>query len=233
LVAEIHELIAGFGNPHLRALLEALFGDDEWLARFRVHPAGSRLHHGFVGGLLEHSTMIARSAVNLCGGNPRLDRDLLVTGALVHDIGKMDEIGPSPERNYTDPGRLIGHLVMGAMTVERIIDTLPDFPAPLRLHVLHLILSHHGTREFGSPVLPATPEAVALFHLDNIDAKVEAAARLIAEDTDANSNFTGPQHMFGNIGLFKTRPESSKEDGEGQAESNEGAAEAEEPGLFD
>ena len=127
----------------------------------------------------------------------------MITGAMIHDVGKMEEISADLSRSYTDSGRLMGHLVIGVLWMEELIKQIPDFPAHLRLIVHHLILSHHGTREFGSPVLPAMPEAVALHQLDNLDAKIEAASRAIESDGNPDSNFTQRQFMFDNVSLYK------------------------------
>lgn len=211
---ELEEELLGYveriEDEHLAELLRKLFGDEAFISRFRTHPAATDLHHAFVGGLLEHTTMLAREAAKVCEANERLDPDLMIAGALLHDIGKLDEMSGGLERAYTDEGKLMGHLVIGVLRVEKIIDTIDGFPERLRLLIHHIILSHHGTREFGSPILPATPEAVALHHLDNLDAKVEAAVRAIETDPGGDS-FTDRKFMFGNIGLYKLRRESREE----------------------
>lgn len=211
LQTELLDILGQVEDRFLHALLETIFTDRSFMERFRRHPAAASFHHAFVGGLLEHTTMLARSAVNLCRGNHRLDRDLMITGALLHDIGKLDEITDEKERSYSDVGRLIGHLVIGVLRVDEAMRSIPDFPEQLRMLVHHLILSHHGTREFGSPVLPATPEAVALHHLDNIDAKTEAASRAIATDPNTERDFTDRLFMFGNVSIYKRgRPDADK-----------------------
>jgi 3'-5' exoribonuclease len=196
LVESLGRLIASVGDKPLRALLEAFFGDEDFAARFRRAPAASEFHHAYAGGLLEHTVAVARTAETVAAARPdELDRDLLVAGALLHDVGKVYELGSGPSFEYTDAGRLIGHIVMGCLEAEKRMGSLPGFPTETRRQVLHLIISHHGQREFGSPVLPATPEALALHHIDNLDAKVRAAAD--AEPQPGEEAWSDYQRMLG------------------------------------
>jgi 3'-5' exoribonuclease len=174
---ELKRLVKSVKDKPLRALLDGFFGDEEFLARFSRVPAAAEFHHAYVGGLLEHTVAVAATAEKVAESRPdELDRDLLLTGALLHDLGKTYELTSGPNFEYTDAGRLIGHIVMGCLEAERRMAEVSDFPTETRRQVLHLIVSHHGQREFGSPVLPATPEALALHHIDNLDAKIRAAA---------------------------------------------------------
>ena len=163
-------------TPPLRKLLLALFEEDRevWEA-FRMAPAAMKMHHAYVGGLLEHTVSLVRLARAYAAEDPRIRKDLLVTGAVLHDIGKMDELTYFPELGYTDEGRLLGHIYLGARRVDRTIQLLRErgvaFPETLRLEVLHMILAHHGLQEWGSPVEPRTFEAHVLHYLDNLDAK--------------------------------------------------------------
>jgi 3'-5' exoribonuclease len=178
-------LVRSVKDKPLRSLLESFFGDGDFAARFRRVPAAAEFHHAYVGGLLEHTVAVALTASGVAESRPdELDRDLLVAGALLHDIGKAYELGAGPDMGYTDAGRLIGHIVMGCLEAEKRMAAIPDFPTETRRQVLHLIVSHHGQREFGSPVLPATPEALALHHIDNLDAKIRAAADAEAQPGD-------------------------------------------------
>ena len=197
LRAELRRLVASVGDRHYRALLEAFFGDDSLLDRFARAPAAKENHHACLGGLMEHSVAVARLAEGFAAAQPdALDRDLLVAGALLHDIGKVDELSATTTIDYTDVGRLVGHLVIGCLMVEARTSASPAFPIAKKWAIQHLILSHHGRREYGSPVLPATPEALALHHLDNLDAKVAAANRLIAEDPDPLRRWTERSWML-------------------------------------
>jgi len=163
-------------TPPLRKLLLSLFEEDRdvWDA-FRMAPAAMKMHHAYVGGLLEHTVSLVRLARAYASEDPRIRGDLLVTGAFLHDIGKMDELIFFPELGYTDEGRLLGHIYLGARRVDRHIQQLRergvDFPETLRLELLHMILAHHGLQEWGSPVEPRTFEAHVLHYLDNLDAK--------------------------------------------------------------
>jgi 3'-5' exoribonuclease len=159
----------------LAELLAGFFRDAEFMELFRRSPAAVEFHHACIGGLMEHTVAVADSAEATAAARPELDRDLLVAGALLHDVGKVWELASTPAFDYTNDGRLLGHILMGAMEAEKRIRAIEGFPEETRKQLLHLIVSHHGQREFGSPVLPVTAEALALHHLDNLDAKIRAA----------------------------------------------------------
>lgn len=190
LEKEFFGFIDSIQNTFLKTLLEKVFGDEEFLPRFLRAPAAEMLHHPYLHGLLEHTVTTLRAADAVAGVNPRVDRDLLLAGVCLHDMGKADELTDEGGFTYTDKGRLIGHIVMGTIRANDAIRTIPDFPSELSMRVLHMILSHHGKREFGSPVLPATPEAFALHSLENMDAKLEAAERLIETHPSAEDHWT-------------------------------------------
>jgi 3'-5' exoribonuclease len=182
-------------NFHLRALIECFLMDDDFVRRFCQAPAGIRNHHAYVGGMLEHVVNMLDGAERLLPLYPAVDHDLLLAGIFFHDIGKIRELSYDRVFGYTDEGQLIGHLVIG---VEMINEKLPQvkeltaepFPQELLLRIKHMIVSHHGSYEFGSPKLPMTPEAIALHHLDNLDAKVHTFARDIQADANAQSAWT-------------------------------------------
>ncbi len=181
-------LIGSVVDPDYRALLESFFDDPDFRAAFDRAPAARENHHAYIGGLYEHTLSLARLAESFCAATTvPLNRDLLLTGAFLHDIGKTEELGMEAAIDYTDRGKLLGHLIIGAMMVEARAGALPDFPVRKKWLVQHLILSHHGKHEYGSPVLPKVPEALALHHLDNLDAKTVAARRLIDQDTGGGS----------------------------------------------
>jgi 3'-5' exoribonuclease len=163
-------------DPALSELLAAFFRDKEFMEFFRQAPAAVEFHHACLGGLMEHTLAVAESAEATAAARSELDGELLVAGALLHDVGKVWELASLPTFDYTDDGRLLGHIVMGALEAERRIKAIEGFPPETRKQLLHLLVSHHGQREFGSPVLPVTAEALALHHLDNLDAKIRAAA---------------------------------------------------------
>lgn len=181
MFAELMAIIRGFDNQHLRQLLESIFADDETVRKFQRAPAAKSMHHPYLGGLLEHTLSLVRLCRQVGAHYDGIDVDLLLTGAVLHDFGKIDELSYERGTSYTNEGQLIGHLVMETMLVSEHIRRLPDFPAELRLQVLHLLLTHHGKLEHGSPKLPVTPEALMLAYLDDLDSKVEAMQRLMAE----------------------------------------------------
>ena len=167
-------------NPYLSQLVKSFFVDDAAIVKaFRKHSAAKSIHHNFVGGLLQHTLRVTEMCDFYCQRYEMLQRDLLLTGALLHDIGKLKELADFPNNDYTDQGQLIGHIVLGYQMVEERIAQIPDFPEKLASEVGHLILSHHGELEYGSPKKPALLEAVALNFADNTDAKIEAMSELL------------------------------------------------------
>ena len=175
--SELGQLIGSVRNPHLQKVLKAVFEDAEFLERFVEAPGGKKWHHCTIGGLAEHTISITKLADAVASHYAELDRDLLVTGALLHDIGKVFELSTDIAFDYTSEGRLLGHITEGVMFVERKLMAIEDFPAETRKHVLHLILSHQGDPSMSSPVKPATLEAIVLHYCDEIDSKLAAFLR--------------------------------------------------------
>lgn len=172
MAAELDAVIEGMVDLPLRSLLRAIF-QGETLARFQRAPAAKKLHHAFIGGLMEHTLSIVGMAEKAATHYPLIDRDLLIAGALLHDLAKIDEYDfARPPFGYTDRGRLVGHLVLGVELVRKAAEQVAGISAELVDHLMHIILSHHGQYGFGSPVLPMTPEAILLHHLDDMDAKM-------------------------------------------------------------
>lgn len=174
-------------NPHLRALGECFLMDEQFVLGFCRVPAGIRNHHAYLGGLLEHVVSMLEAADRLTPLYPELDRDVFLMGIFLHDVGKVRELSFNRLFCYTDEGQLVGHLITGVEMLNEKVAQVPNltgepFPTELLLRLKHLIVSHHGTYEFGSPKLPMTPEAIALHHLDNFDAKVHSFTRDIRED---------------------------------------------------
>lgn len=174
LWAELEGFVASFTDPHLKQLLETLLGDERIGGKFREAPAAKQLHHAWLGGLLEHVVSLLKLAERVVPNYPFLHRDLLLTGVILHDIGKIQELAWESGFEYTVEGVLLGHIQMGYELAAKTIEGLPDFPPRLRTLVLHMILSHHGKLEFGSPKLPMIPEALALSFIDDFDAKMMA-----------------------------------------------------------
>ncbi len=181
------EWVASVENPDLRLLLHTVFGDREILDSFAECPGSKSLHHAHLGGLIHHTLCVLAMLQATCEAHPELDRDLLITGGLLHDLGKIQELAiVGTTIDYTDVGRLVGHIVLtDRMVMERIRD-LPDFPEELAVRLTHLLLSHHGQKEYGAPVLPMTPEACALHYADNLDAHVQFFGEVVEAGPPGN-----------------------------------------------
>ena len=195
MFAELMATVRGFDNPHLRRLLEGIFADEGTVRKFKRAPAAKTMHHPYLGGLLEHSLSLVRLCRKVGEHYDGIDIELLQTGAVLHDFEKIDELSYERGFGYTSEGQLLGHLAMETIMVAEQINGIPDFPAELRRQLLHLLLSHHGKLEHGSPKLPMTPEALMLAYLDDLDSKVEAMQRLIAEPHTAG-DWTRISPMF-------------------------------------
>ena len=167
-------LVSSIKNPYLKRLTESYFVEDPaFIKAFKFHSAAKSVHHGFVGGLLEHTLSVAKMCDYFAAAYPMLNRDLLLTAAIFHDIGKLRELSPFPENDYTDDGQLLGHIIIGTEMIADRIRTIPGFPERLAAELKHCILAHHGELEYGSPKKPAILEALALNFADNADAKME------------------------------------------------------------
>ena len=188
--AELRGIVAGLGNPHLKALLEAMLDDEDVASRYRRAPAAKQIHHAFLGGLIEHVLSVCALARLTAAHYPTIDYDLLATGAILHDIGKIYELNYERGFSYSNEGQLIGHISIAMRMVGDRLRGLPDFPPRLRTLVEHMILSHHGQLEFGSPKLPQFPEALLLHYLDDMDSKMECMRYLIDGDGQSTSCFT-------------------------------------------
>ncbi len=193
---ELIGIVESIKDEHLNKLLKMFFvEDDVFVKKFKNHSAAKSIHHGFIGGLLEHSLSVAKICIYIADNYPAVKRDLLISAALLHDIGKVNEISNFPENDYTDEGQLIGHIVMGAMMVDEKIKTIEGFPTVLANELKHCILSHHGELEFGSPKKPGLIEALALAHADNLDAKLETFSELINANK-GKKDWLGYNRMF-------------------------------------
>ena len=189
---ELCGLIKTIENPYLSKLLKSFFMEDvTFEKRFKFHSAAKSVHHGFVGGLLEHTLSVAKNCDYFAKTYPILNRDLLVTAAIFHDIGKLEELSTFPENDYTDAGNLLGHIMIGAELVGSRIRTIEGFPARLGNELKHCILAHHGELEYGSPKKPALVEALALSFADNIDAKMETVREIFASTPENNTEWLG------------------------------------------
>ena len=194
--------VESFANPDLKRLLTVLLADPALAEAYREAPAAKQLHHAWLGGLLEHVVSLLTLADRVAPHYPILDRDLLLTGILLHDIGKVRELSWEIGFEYTVEGALLGHIQIGAALAERAMDSLPNFPPKLKTLVLHMILSHHGKLEFGSPKLPMIPEALVLNFLDDLDAKMQA---IQGEFDKSIREGKGPGELTGKVWALDNR----------------------------
>lgn len=197
MVAELDRLISSVGDVYLGQLLHAILGSRPFRDSFCVAPAAKTYHHACVGGLLEHSLDVARQILLIAERYPELDRDLGVTVALLHDVGKVDSYDLGGGFELTDSGRLLGHIYLGTVLVERAIDEIEGFPTELRLRVLHAILAHHGSLENGSPVTPRTPEAIALHYADHLDGSLRGWVDHVGRGRVSDNGWTAWSNMHG------------------------------------
>ncbi|MCM2371488.1 3'-5' exoribonuclease YhaM family protein [Aporhodopirellula aestuarii] len=193
--ARLRELLATLSQPFLTRLAAAYLEDDDFMERFRVAAAAVSNHHAYPGGLLHHTVNMMELVRLISPRYSELDTELLMMGAFLHDLGKIDELKASGEISYTDRGQLIGHIVIGIQQLSEKIqqverDSGESFPTNLRYQLEHLVVSHHGSQEFGSPKIPVTLEAVALHHIDNLDAKLAFYTAIIGRDVAADGNWT-------------------------------------------
>ena len=188
----------------LQALLQAFFHDQKIAELFQRAPAAKGFHHIYLGGLLEHTLSVVRLLDKVADHYQNLDRDLLLAGGILHDIGKIYEFNYDSLIEYSDEGRLIGHIVMGVEMINKKIEAIPDFPAPIALKMRHIILSHHGEFDFGSPKRPKTMEALVVHFIDDLDAKLNAFQAFITDSNNADSDWTTYNRFFERF-LYKGR----------------------------
>ncbi|MFQ5480044.1 MAG: 3'-5' exoribonuclease YhaM family protein [Thermodesulfobacteriota bacterium] len=198
MIKDLDKVIATLTDPSVKALLEGIFQDQDIRKRFQIAPAAKAMHHAFIGGLIEHVLSIC-TVVDFVAKHYKKDleinRDILMAGAILHDIGKIYELSYESSFDYTDEGKLIGHITMGVELVNKTAASIPGFPEHIRMAINHLILSHHGLLEYGSPKRPKMAEAILLAFLDDMDAKM-AALRVMTEDCEEGANWTPYQRMF-------------------------------------
>jgi 3'-5' exoribonuclease len=188
MLAELDGFIGSVKDPWIRQLLSALFLEDAALrAAFAQAPAAKSMHHAYLGGLLEHTLSILGMADRACGHYRGLNRDLVVAGVFLHDVGKTAELSYQRSIGYTDAGNLLGHIAIESEWISRVVGKIPGFPDELRMQILHIVLSHHGRLEFGSPVLPKTPEALLVHYLDDLDGKLEVMFRALKDEAGSGS----------------------------------------------
>ena len=194
--SELDEMLASLTDKNIIALLRAFFDDPEFFALYSKAPAAKAMHHVFLGGLLEHSLAVAALASDVAQRYPQVNRDLLLCGALLHDVGKVSELSYQRSFDYTDAGKLLGHIVIGTQMVDDRIRNIPNFPEDLAIMVKHLLLSHHGQYDYGSPKRPKFLEAVILNFVDDLDSKINGVQTHIDKEPDRVGNWTSYHRLY-------------------------------------
>lgn len=189
------KITASVKSAYLKQLIQAFWNDKEFVREFKIAPAAKKMHHAYIGGLLEHTLSMVSLAEKIAGHYGGIDRDLLMAGAMLHDIGKTKEFEYQFRIDYTDQGRLLNHIVIGIEMIDEKLSEIKDFPEEKMLLLKHMIVSHHGTREFGSPEPPKTIEAVMLNYIDEIDSKVNGIRNFMAKE-DPNEPWTSYHRLL-------------------------------------
>ncbi len=205
------ETVKSVGDEHLRELLLTIFRDEEFRKKFITAPGAKSLHHAYIGGLLEHTVEVLALCEKTAEVFPQLNRDLLISAAILHDIGKIDELTWDTGFDYSDDGKLLGHLVLGERRVRALADQIPGFPEETKLLLSHLILSHHGQAQFGSPKVPMTAEAIALHHAEDLDAKVNMFLGHIGTARSRGQRWTD-RHFLLERSLYVGPPQEAEEE---------------------
>jgi len=191
------EFVATFQNPHLKSLVELFMADSEIAERYRNAPAAKTLHHAYIGGLLDHVVSLFRSCDLVSRNYPQVNRDLLLTGAFLHDIGKIQELTYNRAFSYSTRGQLLGHMIIELEMLQAKLAKLPGFPEELKILLEHMIISHHGQYDFGSPKLPMFPEALMLHYLDDLDSKMEAMRAHFEREAELEGPWTSYNASLG------------------------------------
>lgn len=193
---ELDQLLDSMSDGPQRKLMRAFFDDPAFYRRYSRAPAAKGMHHVYIGGLLEHSLAVSTLACDIAARYPQVDRDLLIAGALMHDVGKVSELSYERSFDYTDEGKLVGHIVMGVEMIEERSRTIPDFPRQQVMLLKHLLLSHHGQYEFGSPKRPKVLEAVILNFIDDLDSKINGIQTHIDKEPQRTSDWTSYHRLY-------------------------------------
>jgi 3'-5' exoribonuclease len=205
MLAELRQIGASLQNPHLRALVECFLSDEELAGRYQRAPAAKYIHHAYLGGLIEHVISLCQLCRLAASHYASLDVDLLLAGAILHDVGKIYELAYERSFGYSSEGQLVGHIVIGLRLIEQKLRQLPDFPARLRSLLEHLVVSHHGTLEFGSPRVPLFPEALVLHYLDDLDAKMDCMRAIVEQDRQVEGHWTAYNTSLARVVLKKLK----------------------------
>jgi 3'-5' exoribonuclease len=190
LWSKVAAFVESFTNPHLKALIQAMMADEEIARAYKNAPAAKTLHHAFIGGLLDHVVSLMTSCDLVLRNYPHLDRDLVLTGVFLHDIGKIHELSYARSFAYNTEVQLLGHMIIELEMLHKKLEALPDFPPQLKILIEHLIISHHGQYEFGSPKLPMFPEALLLHYMDDLDSKIESMRAHFEREIGSEAEWT-------------------------------------------
>ncbi|MGV8074951.1 MAG: 3'-5' exoribonuclease YhaM family protein [Syntrophobacteraceae bacterium] len=196
IVDRLNKLVSSIKRRHLHQLMKVIAKDRHLMNRFKLAPAAKSMHHAYLGGLLEHTVSVAGLVSQICKHYPELDRDILIVGAILHDIGKVDEFVYDLCIDYSHQGRLLGHMILGFQIFEDRVGLLKNFPAEDRLLIKHMILSHHGETQFGAVKVPMTREAFVLHYADDLDAKMSTLTRILSDSKAGNDSWTSYQPLF-------------------------------------
>jgi 3'-5' exoribonuclease len=196
MLAELRTQVGTLQTPCLRELMGVFLADEDFMQGYSNAPAAKAIHHVYLGGLLDHSLSVARLVDDICRHYPTVNRDMLLTGALLHDIGKVAELCYERAFGYTDEGKLLGHITIGFQMLDSKIAQVPDFPRDVAVLLKHLLLSHHGQYEYGSPKRPKTLEAIILNYLDDLDSKINGIQTHIQKDPDNDESWTGYHRIY-------------------------------------
>lgn len=193
---ELDTLLASISDPHINTLLRSFFDDSEFYKKYSMAPAAKGMHHVYLGGLLEHSLAVSALASDIAPRYPQINRDLLIAGALLHDVGKVAELSYRRSFDYTDEGKLLGHIIIGVQMIEDQVRQIADFPQELSVMLKHLLLSHHGQYEYGSPKRPKFLEAVVLSFIDDLDSKINGIQTHIDKEPNREGNWTNYHRLY-------------------------------------
>lgn len=232
MLNRIRTILDRVQDKYLRALAALYLKDKEFMRLFRSAPAAKRMHHVYLGGLMKHTLSVMELVELVAPKYKEVNIDLLRVGAFIHDSGKVKELAFSRKFDYTNEGRLIGHLSMGLEMLSRKIDQIDGFPSDLALHLKHIIISHHGSYQFGSPKRPKTLEALLLYHLDDLDAKMSGISQFMAASEDQDSDWTKYHEIYEQF-FFKRRYQSKPPEREEEPPAGKGRQEGVLPSLFD
>jgi 3'-5' exoribonuclease len=223
------DYVASLQNPHLKALIQAFMADPEIAHAYRNAPAAKTLHHAYIGGLLDHVVSLFHACDLVCRNYPYVNRDLVLAGAFLHDVGKIHELTYNRSFSYTTRGQLLGHMVIELEMLQAKLMFVPDFPPALKTLLEHLIISHHGEYEFGSPKLPMFPEALLLHYMDDLDSKMESMRALFERESDVDNPWTSYNPSLGRPLLNTAKFLAAKPAAAAEPVADAGASEVTEP----